>query len=109
MQGRALFIVRAEVADAADRAAFDRWYAEEHLPDAVKAFRPARAWRGWSHAEPAVHYAFYEFESLDRLRRATAPETLKDLIAEFDRVWGDRVRRTRDMVEIVGALAPEAQ
>jgi len=34
----AWLVVRAVVADAADRAPFDRWYRDEHLPDAVKAF-----------------------------------------------------------------------
>ena len=35
------FIVRATVPDPAQRAAFDKWYAEEHLPDAVKTLRRA--------------------------------------------------------------------
>ena len=34
----AWLVVRATVADAADRARFDQWYRDEHLPDAVKAF-----------------------------------------------------------------------
>jgi hypothetical protein len=29
------FIVRATVSDPAQRAAFDKWYAQEHLPDAI--------------------------------------------------------------------------
>ncbi|MFK4485973.1 hypothetical protein ABIA45_001051 [Bradyrhizobium sp. USDA 336] len=32
----AFFVVRAVVSDAEKRAAFDRWYETEHLPDAVK-------------------------------------------------------------------------
>lgn len=101
---KALFMVRAEVKDAADREAFDRWYRDEHLPDAVKAFGAGRGWRAWSRSEPGLHYAFYEFESLDRLQSATRPDVLKELIAEFDRVWGDRVTRSRDTIEIVGEL-----
>lgn len=101
---KALFMVRAEVKDAADREAFDRWYRDEHLPDAVKAFHAQRGWRAWSRSEPGLHYAFYEFESLDRLQSATRPDVLKELIAEFDRVWGDRVTRSRDTIEIVGEL-----
>ena len=42
--GRAYFMVRAEVPEA-ERAAFDRWYEIEHLPDAVKTFKAVRAWR----------------------------------------------------------------
>jgi hypothetical protein len=40
----ALFIVRAEK-DSGDREAFDRWYEQEHLPQAAAAFKAVRAWR----------------------------------------------------------------
>ena len=49
----ALLIVRATVPDA-DRDAFDRWYQEEHLPDAVAAFNASGATRGWSDVEAGV-------------------------------------------------------
>ena len=39
----AFFIVRAIVTDPDKRAAFDRWYETEHLPDAVKAFGVSKA------------------------------------------------------------------
>lgn len=107
MTSKALFVVRAEVRDAADRDAFDRWYREEHLPDAVKAFGARRGWRGWSRSEEGVHYAFYEFDSHERLQASTRPETLQTLIAEFDRCWGDRVTRSRDVIEVVGDLEGE--
>ena len=64
----ALFIVRAEITDAGEREAFDRWYEQEHLPQAAAAFQAVRAWRGWSEADPAIHYAFYEFPDLSLLR-----------------------------------------
>ena len=41
----ALFIVRAQVVDPGVKDAFDRWYRDEHLPDALKAFKARRAWR----------------------------------------------------------------
>lgn len=104
MKGAAYFIVRAEVPEADDRPAFDRWYAEEHLPDAVKAFGVRKGWRGWSRVDPSVHYAFYEFDDLARLQAMLGSEALKTLVAEFDRVWGTRVTRTRDLVEIVDAI-----
>jgi hypothetical protein len=97
----ALFIVRAKVVDAADKPAFDRWYGEEHLPDAVKAFAAKRAWRGWSDIDPSVHYATYEFESLEQVRALPESEAMKRLVAEFDRVWGKKVVRERDRVEVV--------
>jgi hypothetical protein len=37
------FVVRATVADASKRAAFDTWYQKEHLPDATKAFGVTKA------------------------------------------------------------------
>lgn len=102
--GKALFVVRAVLQDAGERDAFDRWYREEHLPDAVRAFEARRGWRAWSRSEPSVHYAFYEFESLERLQAATGPDVLNALIAEFDRAWGERVSRTREVIEIAGEL-----
>ena len=106
MKDKALLMVRAEVPDTADRAAFDRWYAEEHLPDAVKAFAAIRGWRGWSKVDPAVHYAFYEFTDIARVQSIQGSEALKGLVAEFDRAWGTRVTRTREMIEIVQTMAP---
>ena len=97
----AIFIVRAEVAEA-DRAAFDRWYETEHLPDAMRAFGTDRARRGWGDTDPGVHYAVYEFPTLDHARRIAAndksPE-IKALIAEFERVWPD-VSRTREIIGV---------
>jgi hypothetical protein len=96
----ALFVVRA-VVTSADRAAFDTWYQREHLPDAMRAFGVTKAWRAWSRIDPAVHTAFYEFDSVAAAEAATAPEKLKALVAEFDRVWGTRVTRSRDVLEVV--------
>ena len=94
----AVFIVRAEMVDPAARDDFDRWYQEEHLPDAVKAFSARRAWRGWSDVKAGVHYAFYEFDDLEDIRAIQGSDALKNLVAEFDRTWGERVRRDRDAV-----------
>src|SRR6202008_4494189 len=102
----AYLIVRAEV-QAADRPRFDRWYAEEHLPDAVAAFSATRAWRGWSALDGSVHYAFYEFEDAARAQAVMSSEAIKGLVAEFDRAWGTRVIRTRDLVVSAQALALE--
>jgi len=99
----ALFIVRAQV-DPSVRDAFDRWYRDEHLPDALKAFKAKRAWRGWSDTDASVHYAFYEFEDLARARAIPGSAEIKTLIAEFDRMWGHKVTRARDVVDVVQAL-----
>jgi len=99
----AYLIVRAEVASA-DRAAFETWYQTEHLPDALKAFQAVSARRGWSDVTPGVHIALYEFPSLGAARTITKSDAIKVLIAEFDRVWQDRVVRTREVIDIKQVL-----
>jgi hypothetical protein len=100
----AYFIVRSELADAAVTKEFDRWYGDEHLPDAFKGFNARRAWRGWSAVDASVHYAFYEFDGMDRAQAIQGSDVLLGLIAEFDRVWGDKVKRSRDFVEVVQTI-----
>ena len=100
----ACFIVRAQVADASLKRDFDRWYQEEHLPDALKAFGALRAWRGWSEVDSSLHYAVYEFKDVAGVRAIQGSDALKRLVAEFDRVWGDRIKRSRDVVEVVQAI-----
>src|SRR5215203_7028039 len=93
----ALFIVRAEVNDPGDREAFDRWYEQEHLPQAAAAFQAVRAWRGWSEINPAIHYAFHEFPDLSAAQVIFESEALKGLVAEFEGVrhGGDTDSRGR--------------
>jgi hypothetical protein len=106
MIGKAYLMVRAEIADAADRPGFDEWYEKEHLPDAVAKFGAERGWRCWSRINPGVHYAFYEFADPARAQAILDSPALRALIAEFDRAWGSRVTRTREIMEVVGAAAP---
>lgn len=100
----ACFIVRAKVVDAAVKDDFDHWYQKEHLPDALKGFNARRAWRGWSAVDPLVHYAYYEFDGVVQAQAIQGSDALKRLVSEFDRVWGDKVTRTRDVVEVVQTL-----
>lgn len=100
----ALLVVRAVVPDPADRPDFDRWYEEEHLPEAAAAFGALAARRGWSEQDPAVHLAIYELESVEAGRAILGSEALRGLIAAFDRRWGERVTRTRELVRLVQAL-----
>jgi hypothetical protein len=99
----ACFWVRAQV-DPSVKEAFDRWYQEEHLPDALVSFKARRAWRGWSALEPAVHYACYEFDNLAAAQAIVGSDGLKRLVADFDRTWGAKVTRSRDFIEIVQAI-----
>jgi hypothetical protein len=102
----AYFIVRAQIVDSDVKNDFDRWYEDEHLPDACTAFNAKRAWRGWSEVDAAVHYAFYEFDDIAVIRAIQTSDVLKDLVAEFDRHWGNKVTRSRDIVEFVQNIGP---
>lgn len=64
----AYFVVRAIVTDAGKRAAFDRWYETEHVPDAVKAFGVSKAWRFCSLDDPSLHQAMYRMTRRSWLR-----------------------------------------
>ena len=37
---------------------------------------------------------------------ATAPDKIAPLVADFDRVWGDRVTRRRAILDIVQEIGP---
>lgn len=103
---KAYLVVRAEVPGEADRARFDQWYASDHLPWAIRAFGAGRGWRCWSRTDPAVHFAFYEFASAAAAEAATAPEKIQPLVADFDRVWGNRITRRREIIERVQEMTP---
>lgn len=99
----ACLIVRAEVNESV-RDAFDAWYQNEHLPDAVEAFGAARAWRGWSAVDDHVHIAFYEFTDLAQVNSVMESDALKRMIEEFDRHWHGKVTRTREVVEAIQTI-----
>ena len=101
----ALFIVRATVSDPAKRGAFDAWYSRVHLPDAVKSFGVAKAWRFWSLTDPSQHQAMYQFADAASLERAVNGAEMKRLIADFNRDWPDvsRTRETLVLAEEFGA------
>ena len=97
------FVVRATVSDPGKRAAFDKWYQTEHLPDAARSFGAKKAWRFWSLSDPAVHQATYQFDDEAALDRATKGEDIKRLTADFNRDWPD-VTRTRDTLVLAEEL-----
>jgi hypothetical protein len=92
-------IVRSKLAKLADRQAFDDWYRLERLCDSMKGFRVQRGWTSWSRTNPLVHFAVYQFSSADEAEAALDSPEFVELVAEFDRVWGTRVTRTRDIFE----------
>ena len=91
----AYFVVRAIVTDAEKRAAFDRWYETEHVPDAVKAFGVAKAWRFWSLDDPSLHQAMYQFDDEEKLHAMLKGDALTKLVADFKRDWPE-VKRSRE-------------
>jgi hypothetical protein len=100
----AYLVVRAVVADAADQAPFDHWYRTEYLPDAVKAFKALSAMRGWNTLDPSVHTAYYRFNTQAEVEAIGSSPAIAALIAEFDRAWGNRFVRTRDILPIADEL-----
>ena len=96
----AYLIVRAEVEEAS-RETFDHWYETKHLTDALRDFKALSAMRGWSDVKPGVHMAFYEFPDLAAVDAASNSEEIKELIKKFDRHWGVRAKRKRDVLEII--------
>jgi hypothetical protein len=100
----AIFVVRATVSDAARRAAFDQWYREVHLPDAIRSFGARKAWRFWSLTDPAVHHAMYEFDDVAALERVVGGAEMQRLIADFNRDWPE-VTRTRETLVVAETFA----
>src|SRR5436190_23345546 len=98
-QKKAYFIVRDQVPVAADRERFDHWYRTHHVPLAVEKLGAEKAWRFWSHADPRIHYAVYQFGDMKSLQTQLASPDFKLLIADFDAAW-PKVQRTRDLIEL---------
>lgn len=92
----ALFMIISDIDEDAHKD-FDQWYQHEHLPQAHQAFGSSKAQRGWTDAAPPLHVALYHFPSLEQAQQAI-DEQLPTLGAEFDRQWGDKVRRVRHVL-----------
>ena len=101
----AVLIVRARLNNLSDRRKFDDWYRTEHLPSALRAFQAQRAWRCWSRTNPLVHIALYEFDTVEQAEDILDSEALANQSAEFDRVWGTGITRTREVVEMAEELS----
>jgi hypothetical protein len=101
MKTRTYFVVRAVIANPDDRAEFDRWYQDEHLPDAMKAFGVTHAFRAWNRTDPSIHCAFYEFPSVAAAEALGGTAVITSLIEEFDRHWAGKVTRSREIFEVM--------
>jgi hypothetical protein len=100
MPNAVYLVVRTVVADRAHRQDFDHWYATEHFPEALAGFGAINGFRAWSPTDPAVHYAFYRFPDQETARGASGGDAIKGLIEEFDRCWGSKTSRTRELIEL---------
>src|SRR5258706_15547653 len=78
------FVVRATVSDPAKRAAFDTWYANEHMPDAVKTFGAEKAWRFSSGTHPAAKAGGFQIPDQTSLHPATPEVRRKQMVARFN-------------------------
>ncbi len=101
-QNKAYFLVRSQVNEA-DRVEFDYWYGAVHLPLAMEKLQAEKGWRFWSCSEPSVHYALYQFNDMENLRRCIESPDFKLLVADFDSAW-PQVPRTRDLMELTQAV-----
>jgi hypothetical protein len=103
---KTFFVVRAVVPDADQRAAFDAWYRDEHLPQAMKVFQAEKGSRFWSEADPSVHQATYQFDDRAAVDRAVNSAGMKALVADFDHAW-PTVTRTREIFRLVQETGAE--
>lgn len=101
-------IVRSVLTESDARDAFDRWYGEDHMPQAISAFRPNRCWRSWSALDSAVHYANYEFSDIAQVKEMMASSAFKALVDDFSQTWDGKVVRERDVTVTVQHLDTQA-
>ena len=100
---KAYFMVRAEVANESDRATFDQWYGDHHVPMAMTYFKAEKGWRFWSRIDRSVHYAMYQFPDVATLRAVIEAPGFTALIDDFNQAWPN-VPRSRDLIETVQAV-----
>ena len=97
---KSFLVVRATVADAATRAAFDDWYRREHLPQAIEAFGAEKGWRFWSVTDPSAHQATYQFPDRAAAERVLTSDGLKRMSDALERVWPG-IPRAREILTLV--------
>mgnify|MGYP001233964630 CR=1 FL=1 len=83
-----------------DKKEFENWYANEHLSEAKKAFRAKGAKRGWI-KNTNFSLAIYEFENYEDAKKAINSKNLEILIKKFDQKWKNKVKRTRELTELI--------
>ena len=99
-KGKAYLLVRSQVSDEGDRSRFDEWYRTHHLVFAKETFGAEAAWRFWSYTDAAIHFALYQFPSIEEAQKRLASDQLQILLDDFDSAW-PQVQRTRELIEQV--------
>ena len=82
-----------------DKKEFEYQYTNEHLSEAKRAFMAKNAKRGLKNAN--FRLAIYEFENYEDAEKAINSKNLELLIKKFDQKWENRVKRTRELTEII--------
>jgi antibiotic biosynthesis monooxygenase (ABM) superfamily enzyme len=91
-----LLTVRATITADAEEA-FNRWYEDEHCPQLLryKGAVSARRYRKILGDDKYQYMAMYEFESEATFEAFQKSEHFAELIAEYDRSFGDVSTRER--------------
>ena len=79
---------------------FDNWYEKEHLFEAKESFYATSALRGWDRENEDIHYAYYEFDNLEKANKILKSEALKKMINIYDNKWSNQIDRTRKIISI---------
>jgi hypothetical protein len=103
MAGRAVFIVMAKIT-ADKEEAFNKWYHEVHISEALERLRPAilsaRRYKindertvlddgTLEHDKPVYQYmTMYEFENYEEMQKALYSGKLKASIEEYNKAYG---------------------
>ena len=83
-----------------DKKEFEYQYTNEHLSEAKRAFMAKNAKRGWIN-NTNFHLAIYEFENFEDAEKAINSKNLEILIKKFDQKWKNKVKRTRELTELI--------
>jgi Domain of unknown function (DUF4286) len=80
-----LFVVKATIS-AAQEAAFNRWYNEEHVPEVLQfpGLVSARRYRAIEGEDKYQYMAVYEVQDEATYRRFVSSDHMKHLRAEYD-------------------------
>jgi hypothetical protein len=95
-----VFLVIESLVPSHLKTDFDNWYENEHLSEAKQSFYAISASRGWETENGDIHYAYYEFDHLEKANKILKSESLKKMINIYDKKWSHQIDRTRKIITI---------